>query len=323
VKRNIARVSVHTVNNGTESETFDNVSVEEPLEIRLDAFLATEEHLPETDSEAAAEDGNACSVLSKMKSMVRAKHAEQTRSIRSVAITMRTPGNDEELASGFLFTEGIISGYSDIEKIVIDKHNTVTVRLRDQVTARIESMDRHSYVASSCGVCGKRSIAAVMERAQYSIDGGGMPAVSSELINSLPVVLRKAQHDFDSTGGIHASALFDTKGSLLELREDVGRHNALDKLIGAQLSKNKVPLREQILLLSGRASFELIQKSAHAGIPLVAAIGAPSSLAVGLAEKSGITLIGFVRQARFNVYTGAHRVEALTSHTESLCKQHH
>lgn len=298
MKNNITKVNVHKISSDGESAFVDDVSVEEPLEIRINAVFPPGKQTGEGE-------------------LVR-----PSRAIRSVAITMRTPGNDEELAAGFLFTEGIISSYSDIEKIALDKHNTVTVTLHDNVSPRLESLDRHSYVASSCGVCGKRSIAAVMERAQYAIESEMTP-ISKTLIASLPTALRQAQHDFDTTGGIHASALFDCGGRLLELREDVGRHNALDKLIGARLAQNAIPLRNHILLLSGRASFELIQKSAHAGIPLVAAVGAPSSLAIDLAEKSGMTLIGFVRQQRFNVYTGKERVEAPAAPKENLCKQPH
>jgi FdhD protein len=180
------------------------------------------------------------------------------------------------------------------------------VELKPGVTLVFEKLQRHFYTSSSCGVCGKSSIDAV--KVNCTLVGSEMKVVAS-LIHTLPVLLRKSQAVFEHTGGLHASALFDADGTLLMLREDVGRHNALDKIIGAALIKNEIPLSSQILLLSGRASFELIQKSAVAGIPIVAAVGAPSSLAVKMAEEMGITLLGFVRDQSFNVYTHAHRIE--------------
>jgi FdhD protein len=227
---------------------------------------------------------------------------------------MRTPGHDFELASGFLFTESIIQSYEQVESIKFcesiykpeEKENVVRVELKPGVTLDFEKLQRHFYTSSSCGVCGKSSIDAV--KVNCTLVGSEMKVVAS-LIHTLPVLLRKSQAVFEHTGGLHASALFDADGTLLMLREDVGRHNALDKIIGAALIKNEIPLSSQILLLSGRASFELIQKSAVAGIPIVAAVGAPSSLAVKMAEEMGITLLGFVRDQSFNVYTHAHRIE--------------
>ncbi|RTL35655.1 MAG: formate dehydrogenase accessory sulfurtransferase FdhD [Candidatus Melainabacteria bacterium] len=229
--------------------------------------------------------------------------------VQQVAVTMRTPGTDTELAVGFLFTEGVIKAKGDIAGVELDKRcNGVTVNLVDQVELDPAVFARHSFVASSCGICGKRSIDAVRVKRQYECQKD-KPVVSYQLIHKLPDLLRSQQENFDHTGGIHASCLFDTEGNLLALFEDVGRHNALDKLIGAQLLADTLPLTDRLLMLSGRASFELIQKAAHAGIALIAAVGAPSSLAVQLAAECDITLLGFVRDGRFNIYSGAHRIQ--------------
>ena len=227
--------------------------------------------------------------------------------VQSVAVTMRTPGADKELAAGFLFTEGIISQVEQIAEIINDKCNVVIVALNAGVELDAKLFERHSFVASSCGVCGKKSIAAVKVKRHYQTNPG-QPIVSSPTIDGLAATMRQAQSSFDSTGGIHASALFDRDGKLLVLREDVGRHNALDKVIGSQFLAGQLPLSESILMVSGRASFELVQKASHAGIPILVAVGAPSSLAVSLAQECGMTLIGFARAGRFNIYTGAERI---------------
>lgn len=236
------------------------------------------------------------------------------RITKNISVTMRTPGNDMELACGFLFTEGIIQSFSQIESIahfnsLLNPENIVVASIKPEVTFDLSKLDRNFYTTSSCGVCGKASINAVKTTgAQHqNTDTDGLK-VNSELIHQLPDILRKKQDVFESTGGLHASALFDASGNLMMLREDVGRHNALDKLIGAALESGIVPLSQHILLLSGRASFELIQKAAMAGIQIVAAVGAPSSLAVEMAEDFNITLIGFLRNGRFNIYSGAQRL---------------
>jgi FdhD protein len=226
---------------------------------------------------------------------------------RSVAITMRTPGDDRELAAGFLFTEGIVSNPDEIADIRRERCNVVKVILNAGVQVDLGLLERHSFVASSCGVCGKRSIAAIRVRCKYQIPVGE-PRVSCDIVHALPQALERAQEAFARTGGIHASGLFDETGRLLLVREDVGRHNALDKLIGAEFLGGALPLSNRIVLVSGRTSFEVVQKAAEAGVPILAAVGAPSSLAVQLAQKCGMTLLGFVRDNRFNVYTGLDRI---------------
>ncbi len=226
---------------------------------------------------------------------------------RNVAITMRTPGNDAELAAGFLFTEGILQQASQISKIVPGPRNVITVELASEEGIDLERLERHFYLTSSCGVCGKASIEALetigcqpLPRERPSIDPG--------VIHRLPEVLRAKQAVFERTGGLHAAAVFSAGGELLNVREDVGRHNAVDKLAGAAFLKGAVPLNDHLLLVSGRASFELVQKALMAGIPVLAAVGAPSSLAVELAMRFGMTLLGFVRDNRFNVYCGGWRL---------------
>ena len=228
-------------------------------------------------------------------------------SARSVAITMRTPGRDEDLARGFLFTEGVLP--ADVQVATeINKENVVTVTLPAGRSVDWKRLERHSYTSSSCGVCGKASLEQVYAAVPYGEAPGARFQVEAALISSLPAKLRAAQELFEKTGGIHAAGLFDLTGKLLQFAEDVGRHNALDKLIGGSLREGLMPLDQHLLLLSGRASFELIQKAAMAGIGLVAAVGAPSSLAVKLAEEMGITLCGFVRGGGFNAYCGAERL---------------
>lgn len=235
------------------------------------------------------------------------------REQRSLAVTMRTPGHDFELAAGFLFTEGIIHSFSQIENIRYcenlgkqEENNVVRVELSSSVAPDFQKLQRNFYTTSSCGVCGKSSIEAVTIQCTPVTTKW---SVSAHLIQTLPDKLREAQHVFEHTGGLHASGLFDRQGSLALLLEDVGRHNALDKVIGAMLFKEAIPLTDYILVVSGRASFELVQKAAIAGIPVLVAVGAPSSLAVNLAQTSGITLIGFAREERFNIYTHPHRIE--------------
>ncbi len=235
------------------------------------------------------------------------------RQQKSLSVTMRTPGHDFELASGFLFTEGIIQTFDQIESIKYcedggkqgEKENIVRVELKPEVKIDFEKLQRHFYTSSSCGVCGKSSIDSVRVVCKRLADHF---TISALVIHQLPDILRKAQHVFEYTGGLHAVGLFNAKGELIVLREDVGRHNALDEVIGAMLIKNEVPLSTYIIFVSGRASFELIQKAAVAGIPVLAAVGAPSSLAVQLAKDVGMTLLGFVRDKRFNIYCGDERV---------------
>ncbi|WP_018612586.1 formate dehydrogenase accessory sulfurtransferase FdhD [Segetibacter koreensis] len=231
---------------------------------------------------------------------------------KSISVTMRTPGNDFELATGFLLTEGIIKNAADIIGI---KHcnglheNVVRVEIKDDLQLDLSKLERNFYTTSSCGVCGKSSIEAVRTVCRLPVEKNDNFQFPSEIIYSLPLTLRTQQEIFKNTGGLHACALFDTFGNLLLTKEDVGRHNALDKLIGAALIDNTLPLNKSLLLLSGRASFELIQKAWMAGIKIVAAVGAPSSLAVQMAEEFGMTLIGFLRDQAFNIYTGSHRIK--------------
>lgn len=231
---------------------------------------------------------------------------------KAISITMRTPDHDFELAAGFLFTEGIlrfshqISGIKHCGKIGKEGfENTVRLDLIKDVKVDFTRLQRHFYTSSSCGVCGKSSIEA-LQTGVKKIESSFK--IKADLIHQLPETLQKSQTVFNETGGLHASALFDANGNLEIVREDVGRHNALDKVIGAKFLEKEMPLSDKILLVSGRASFELVQKALMAGIPILAAVGSPSSLAVELAESFGLTLIGFVRDKRFNVYTGKERI---------------
>lgn len=233
---------------------------------------------------------------------------------RSLAITMRTPGHDRELALGFLFGEGLIDSAADVSAIdpcgpaqqQPPLQNIVRVSLAPHVSVTETHFDRHFAVNSSCGLCGKQTLAA-LELQQIHAIGEGFSLAGAALLR-LPDALRRAQAVFDATGSLHAAALFDAAGELVQLREDVGRHNALDKLIGWALAGGRVPLAAHALLLSGRVSFELVQKARRAGVPLIAAVGAPSSLAVDACRRFGITLVGFLRDERFNVYAGTERV---------------
>lgn len=274
----IKRLPVIKIVAGESADTSDALAIEEPLEIRL-------EYGP-----------------------------KDQRKVQNISVTMRTPGNDAELAAGFLFTEGIIKSPEavlDIGHCFIacaeNKENVIQVTLNENTIPHLQNTERNFYTTSSCGVCGKGSIDAIHTISAYAKPEDNN-RISSGLLHQLPGILRQHQEVFEYTGGLHASALFTASGELLLVREDVGRHNALDKLIGAALNNNWLPLSQNILLLSGRASFELVQKAAMAGINIIAAVGAPSSLAVQLAEEFNITLIGFLRDQRFNIYTAAHRI---------------
>jgi FdhD protein len=276
----ISEASILRVSLSQESETErDILAIEEPLEIRL----------------GIPGEG---------------KH-------KAISITMRTPGHDFELAAGFLFTEGVLTNPSQIAKIHHcgvsadgkNFRNTVVVELASGVEVDLERLQRNFYTTSSCGVCGKSSIGALYAHAK-KFDYPGDFRFSAALIHSLPELSRNAQTIFDKTGGLHASTLFNSAGEIQVLREDVGRHNALDKLIGAKFLAGEMELRDQILLVSGRASFELVQKALVAGIRVLAAVGAPSSLAVDLAREYGMTLIGFLRDGKFNIYSGSQRIIA-------------
>ena len=222
---------------------------------------------------------------------------------RQISVTMRTPGNDDELAVGYLFNEGIIidpaSSIQSIEHIRTDS-NKIEVILKENILPNLEGADRRSFVSSSCGVCGKTEI----DYIESPFNAVGKPmTISKDILFGLQDTLREKQSVFEETGGIHAAALFTSDGNLILVREDVGRHNALDKVIGNALLSGLCPLEQTILLLSGRASYELIQKASMAGIRIIASVGAPSSLAVSLAREMKITLIGFLRDGRFNIYT--------------------
>lgn len=272
--------------NGLSSESLSDVlSVEEPLEIRI------------------------------------SYNPGSGRMQKGISVTMRTPGNDLELALGFLFTEGIISSYDHIQNInhasmdcSSKRENIVKVELAEGFAPQLNQSDRNFYTTSSCGVCGKSSIQSIKTISPFHKQKGAELDLTSDILYLLPARLRTAQSGFATTGGIHASGLFTMLGELVILREDVGRHNALDKLIGSALMNNALPLNQHILLLSGRASFELIQKAAMGGISIVAAIGAPSSLAVELAEELGITLIGFLKENSFNIYNLGDNVLIRTSY---------
>jgi len=236
--------------------------------------------------------------------------AGNARSNKPISVTMRTPGHDDELAVGFLFTEGIIRHADDVRSVKAGldaQGNSIVVELDPSAQPVLQGLERNFYTTSSCGVCGKASVDAVRVTSSFSAADSKL-TVSSALLHALQEKLRGHQKVFDVTGGLHASALFDAKGELLTVREDVGRHNALDKQIGAAFLKKQVPLSQHILLLSGRISFELVQKASMAGIPIVVAIGAPSTLAVSVAEACGITLVGFLRENRYTVYCGQQRV---------------
>ncbi|GAB4002696.1 formate dehydrogenase accessory sulfurtransferase FdhD [Spirosoma daeguense] len=277
----VAPVTIQKIIGETLTETPDLLAVEEPLEIRL-GFGPTAE-----------------------------------RQQRSVSVTMRTPGeatgrNDEELALGFLFTEGIIQQSTDViscRHCVQDSQkagNVIRVELHPDVDVDWSRLTRNTFTSSSCGLCGKATIEAVT-----SLTAGPVTSdftLPATLLHSLPERIRATQRAFAYTGGIHAAALFNADGEILLIREDIGRHNALDKLIGASFWQNKLPISQTGVFLSGRIGVELVQKSWMAGIPFIAAVGAPSSLAVQMAKEAGITLAGFVRDQRFNIYSEPQRV---------------
>ncbi len=236
---------------------------------------------------------------------------------RGISITMRTPGDDEALAAGFLATEGILDAREDLEELTVGPSedvsglglapNVARISLRDGVDPDIDRLSRHVFTSSSCGVCGKATLEALAARGLARIEGDGF-RVSSASLRSLPDKLLERQQTFAETGGLHATALVDTGGHVTDLAEDVGRHNAMDKLLGRRYLASDWPLSNHLVLVSGRASFELVQKALVAGIPLMAAVGAPSSLAVELADSFGMTLVGFLSPKRFNVYCNPGRV---------------
>ena len=274
ISKNLATQSssIIRVKNETSERTNDRLAIEAPLEISLSI---PQENPP---------------ILQK-----------------NISITMRTPGDDKDLALGFLFTEGIIVSPSQVDQVFVSE-NSVTVILNTSMAIDLSKIERHFYTSSSCGVCGKSSIGAIKTVCRLPSSEQDF-CVSGSIIGSLPAQIRKQQAVFDHTGGLHAAALFDPLGNYIVLREDVGRHNALDKLIGSMFQKDILPLHRHILVLSGRASFELIQKAAMAGIKCVMAVGAPSSLAVELAEEFDMTLIGFLKSSSYNIYCGEKRID--------------
>ncbi|OZF46420.1 sulfurtransferase FdhD [Rhodococcus sp. 14-2470-1b] len=234
----------------------------------------------------------------------------------ALAVTMRTPGHDVELAHGFLLTEGVISGRDDIAVArycdgVDDEgqntYNVLDVTLAAGVAPPEPGVERNFYTTSSCGVCGKGSLDAVRLKSRFSPAGDDV-RVEASVLATMPGTLRESQKVFDSTGGLHAAGLFDADGTMLALREDVGRHNAVDKIVGWAASQDRIPAGGTVLMVSGRASFELAQKAVMAGIPVLAAVSAPSSLAVDLADESGLTVVGFLRGENMNLYSHTHRV---------------
>lgn len=279
----VKHMTVKKMSSSLETSSLDILSVEEPLETRITYGPAS------------------------------------NRVQKQIAVTMRTPGHDRELALGFLFTEGIISSFEDLASVVGNgqeiapgQRNIVDVELAEDFLPALTNAERNFYTTSSCGVCGKGSIQSIKTVSPFEHLEKVSLKLSAKMFYELPAKLKAAQNVFAATGGLHASGLFTVEGDLIFLREDVGRHNALDKLIGRAFYEKTLPLNREILLLSGRASFELIQKAAMAGIPVVAAIGAPSSLAVELANELGITLIGFLKENRFNIYSSGECVSIST-----------
>ena len=269
------RASVRVVEDASSRLRSDQLATEEPLEIRLAVAGET----------------------------------------RTLAVTMRTPGSDFELAVGFLYGEGVISEREDVTEIRycmdpdIDseqRYNIVTVELRRDLTPDLRSLERHFYTSSACGVCGKATLDSLELRGCSVIAPG--PELQPDVLYGLPDAMRSAQGLFETTGGLHAAGLFDTAGGLICLREDVGRHNAVDKLVGWSLLQDRLPLQDRVMMVSGRASFEILQKCLTARVPIVCAVSAPSSLAVSVAERFGMTLVGFLRGQRFNVYAGQERI---------------
>ncbi len=278
-KPSVKQVNITRVQFNSFKESPDVLAVEEPLEIRL-AY----------NSNGELEEKN-------------------------ISVTMRTPGHDLELVMGFLFTEGIINSETDVDNIhhceTVEKEeeqgNVVKVTLRKDLDFDIINLERHFYTSSSCGVCGKSSIESVSQKCEIMPEGN--LSISFDTITNLAKQLENNQTVFNHTGGIHATGLFNKQGELEMMREDVGRHNAMDKIAGASLLKNQVPLSEKIMLVSGRTSFELVQKAIMLGVPILCAVGAPSSLAYELAKENNLTLIGFLKKDKFNVYCGGFRIK--------------
>ena len=267
------RLQIQSVQEDRFKTTIDTLVVEEPLEIRLD---------PQSTS---------------------------------LAVTMRTPGDDFDLVVGFLYNEGIIQHKSDLISLRYcsdaksaggKSQNIINVNLSGNAVIDFSNLQRHFFMSSSCGVCGKASISSLKQRGARSVVASFK--LDASVLYGLPERLRLAQRNFTATGGLHAAALFDPQGTLLRVREDIGRHNALDKLIGALLLAEELPLGDSIIMISGRASFEVMQKCIMAGAPMLCAVSAPSSLAVSMAEAFGLTLVGFLREHRFNLYAGSWRV---------------
>ncbi|QDV24601.1 formate dehydrogenase accessory sulfurtransferase FdhD [Aureliella helgolandensis] len=268
----IREFSVQRFRHNAMCSELDDIAIEQPLEIRIIANQSGKPH----------------------------EHA--------ISITMRTPGQDAKLAIGFLVTEGILQRQEDVVATRVCRSGSVVrVKLRAGLQLDLDRLQRHFYTSSSCGVCGKASIDAVSVQIQTPLQSG-MPTIQADLLGQLPERLRTAQSLFERTGGLHASGLFETSGNLLEVEEDVGRHNALDKLIGGQWLKDAQLFPQSVLVLSGRISFELVQKALVVGIPIVIAVGAPSSLAIELAQRHGMTLVGFAKPDRFNVYNDSNRI---------------
>lgn len=272
-------IDINKVSDGSQHSVADQVAVEEPLEIRLGY---------------STPDG---------------------RATRSISITMRTPGFDAELAVGFLFSEAIIHNVGDVAAVETcgppapdsGNHNVIRVELSPDVSVDLGRLQRHFYTTSSCGVCGKTSLDALRVSGAVSLQDV-TTEFARDMLTEVPGKLREAQATFDATGGLHAAAVFDTSGNIESTMEDVGRHNAVDKVIGTLLMQDRLPANDVGLIVSGRASFELMQKALVAGIPLLAAVSAPSSLAVQLAREFDMTLVGFLRGQTFNIYSGEARI---------------
>ncbi len=269
----VRRFEVKRIRNGMTERVLDSVAVEEPLEIRLSYYF------------------------------------KDMRTTTSLAVTMRTPGHDRELAAGFLLTEGIVRERGDIVEVRqmgIQPSGEILVELAKHIDVDAWRLARNSFVSASCGICGKRTREAL--RPQVPALPESTLTLSRQFIESLPELLRAHQEGFADTGGLHAAALINARGELESSFEDIGRHNALDKLIGHHLLAGGSPLSESVMFLSSRSSFELVQKAAMAGCPILATVGGPSSLAIEAARDYGLTLIGFVREQRFNVYSGEWRI---------------
>lgn len=265
-------IDIRRHSRGARADLADQVAIEEPLEIRI------------------------------------AHTTPEGRAHQSVSITMRTPGNDHELAAGFLYTENMITNRDDIVAVETCADNVVRVELHPDIDVDLGRLRRHFYMTSSCGVCGKASLEALHASGIDTLDPGAM-AIAETVLLAVPDKLRGSQPTFEETGGLHAAACFDANGDLLVTMEDVGRHNAVDKVIGRLFIDGQLPAGTVGMMVSGRASFELVQKSLVAGIPLLAAVSAPSSLAVETAREFGMTLVGFLRGGTFNVYSGGERLK--------------